>query len=167
MSEAPRGALLIPRTCGAARELSKPGGLLGPAGLVTTCSGPLGLPWWSSGLESAFQSRERGFPGQGTKIPNVTEQLSPCAATRDKPSRHSEEPTYLDEGARVLQLTPGAAKIKKETKGEKALCGPEGPSVKEGLLHPWVGASGPDTGHGLCPHGAAVSSADSPVLCSC
>ena len=29
------------------------------------------------------------IPGWGTKIPHATGQLSPCAATREKPTRHN------------------------------------------------------------------------------
>ena len=28
------------------------------------------------------------IPAQGTKIPHAVERLSPCASTREKPSRH-------------------------------------------------------------------------------
>ena len=43
-----------------------------------------GLPWWSSGKESALQCRGRGsIPGQGTKIPHAAGQLSPRATTTE------------------------------------------------------------------------------------
>ena len=43
-----------------------------------------GLPWWSSGKESALQCRGRGFnPGQRTKIPHAAGQLSPRATTAE------------------------------------------------------------------------------------
>ena len=47
-----------------------------------------GLPWWSSGKESAFQCRGRGFPGRGTKIPHVAGQLSLRSAAAE-PTRLS------------------------------------------------------------------------------
>ena len=63
----------------------------------------MGLPWWSSGQESAFQGRDVSLiPGQGTKIPHATRQLSPTcttmspnAATTEKPMHCSEEPAGL------------------------------------------------------------------------
>ena len=37
----------------------------------------IGLPWWISGKESAYQCRGHRFdPWSGTKFPHVTEQLS-------------------------------------------------------------------------------------------
>ena len=35
-------------------------------------------------------------PAQGTKIPQVTWQLSPRAATREKPDGHNEEPMHCN-----------------------------------------------------------------------
>ena len=62
-----------------------------------------GLPWWSSGKESAFQCRGCGF-GQGTKISRASGKLSPQAATT--------ELGCLNERARMPQTTeptcPGA-----------------------------------------------------------
>ena len=79
-----------------------------------------GLPWWSSGKESPSNAGDPGsIPGRGTKIPHATEQLSShatttelaclnerektrtsqlerhprAAATREKPTRHNEDPT--------------------------------------------------------------------------
>ena len=44
----------------------------------------LGLPWWSSGKESALQARDAGsILGQGTKIPHVAGQQSPRATTTE------------------------------------------------------------------------------------
>ena len=45
----------------------------------------LGLPWWSSGKESALQhvGNMGSIPGQGTKIPHATGQLSPQAITTE------------------------------------------------------------------------------------
>ena len=51
---------------------------------------PLGLPWWLSGKESAYQCRGHGFdPWYGT-IPHALEQLSPCTATMSLWSRALE-----------------------------------------------------------------------------
>ena len=35
-----------------------------------------GLPWWSSGEESALQGKEHGFDPWSGKIPHAMEQLS-------------------------------------------------------------------------------------------
>ena len=40
-----------------------------------------GLPWWSSGYESACQCQGRRFDPWSGKIPHAAEQLSPCATT--------------------------------------------------------------------------------------
>ena len=61
-----------------------------------------GLPWWSSGKESAFQCRDTGsIRGQGTKIPHVTGQLSPCATTMraamQSPRTATKDPACLSE----------------------------------------------------------------------
>ena len=79
----------------------------------------LGLPWWSSGKESAFQCRGRGFNPCGELRSHVSGQLSPCttllslhasmrepaccnyrahapwslhATAREKPALHNKEP---------------------------------------------------------------------------
>ena len=59
------------------------------------------------------------IPGQGTKIPCATGQLSPCAATtalwslhataRENPVCRNEEPTRYNERSLVLQVRPDAA----------------------------------------------------------
>ena len=50
----------------------------------------LGLPWWLSGKESAYQCRGHGFnPWYGT-IPHALEQLSSCTATMSLCSRALE-----------------------------------------------------------------------------
>ena len=41
----------------------------------------MGLPWWSSGYESACQSRGPGFSLQSVKVACTTEQLNPCTTT--------------------------------------------------------------------------------------
>ena len=41
-----------------------------------------GLPWWPSGIESAYQCRRCGFDPWSGKIPHAVEQLSPCTTTR-------------------------------------------------------------------------------------
>ena len=43
----------------------------------------LGLPWWSSGWESACQCRGRGFDPWSGKIPHTEEQLNSCATTSE------------------------------------------------------------------------------------
>ena len=65
-----------------------------------------GLPWWSSGKESACPCRGHGFYPWSGKIPQGTEQLSPCATA---PEAHAptagalprEEPLRCE--ARALQ----------------------------------------------------------------
>ena len=42
-----------------------------------------GLPWWSSGKESACQCRGCGFNPWSRKIPHAEGQLSPCTATTE------------------------------------------------------------------------------------
>ena len=48
----------------------------------------LGLPWWSSGKESAFQCRGHGFDPWSGKIPHAVEQLSPSTTTTE-PEHHN------------------------------------------------------------------------------
>ena len=43
----------------------------------------LGLPWWLSGKEPAYQCRGQGFNPWSRKIPHPTEQLSPCATNTE------------------------------------------------------------------------------------
>ena len=40
-----------------------------------------GLPWWSSGYETALQCRGYWFSPWSGKIPHAVEQLSLCATT--------------------------------------------------------------------------------------
>ena len=48
-----------------------------------------GLPWCSSGSESALQCRDVGsILGRGTKIPHAARQLSPCATVK---TQHSQK----------------------------------------------------------------------------
>ena len=42
-----------------------------------------GLPWWSSGKESASQCRGHGLDPWSKKIPYATEQLNPLAKTTE------------------------------------------------------------------------------------
>ena len=43
-----------------------------------------GLPWWSSGKELPSNAGDAGLiPGQGTKIPHTTGQLSPRTTTTE------------------------------------------------------------------------------------
>ena len=46
----------------------------------------IGLPWWHSGWESAYQCRGHGFEPWSGKIPHAAEQLSPWA-TITEPAR--------------------------------------------------------------------------------
>ena len=54
--------------------------------LVKTISS--GLPWWSSGQESACQCRGHGFDLYSWKIPFAAGQLSPCATTTQPVQRN-------------------------------------------------------------------------------
>ena len=47
----------------------------------------VGLPWWSSCWESAWQCRAHGFNPWSGKILHATRQLSLCATTTDPESR--------------------------------------------------------------------------------
>ena len=42
-----------------------------------------GLPWWSSGEESAWQCRGLGFDPCPGKMPHAKKKLSPCATTTE------------------------------------------------------------------------------------
>ena len=60
-------------------------------------------PYWDfpggPGVKNLLSNaRDMGLiPGWGNKIPHATGQLSPRAATREKPSRRKEEPACLKE----------------------------------------------------------------------
>ena len=59
--------------------------------------GFMGLPWWSSGLESTCQCRGHGFNPWSRKIPHATEQLSPHAlgpVSWNQRSHQNEKPTH-------------------------------------------------------------------------
>ena len=43
-------------------------------------NGLLGLPWWSSGKESACYCRRHGFVPWSRNIPHAVEELSPCSS---------------------------------------------------------------------------------------
>ena len=43
----------------------------------------LGLPWWCSGWESAYQCRGHGFEPWFGKTPHAAEQLSLCVTTTE------------------------------------------------------------------------------------
>ena len=43
----------------------------------------VGLPWWSTGKESASLFRGHGFDPWSGKIPHATGQRSPCAAAAE------------------------------------------------------------------------------------
>ena len=61
----------------------------------------MGLPWWSSGKESAWQCRGQGFNPWSGKIPHTSGQLSLCVTTT--------EPTHLR--VHVLQQEATAMRI--------------------------------------------------------
>ena len=62
----------------------------------------VGLPWWTSGCESTFQCRVRGFdPGQGTVIPQAWGQLSPHTMTREPTTRSLWSPHSATRGVAV------------------------------------------------------------------
>ena len=64
------------------------------------------------GWESALQCRGYdAIPGQGTKIPQATEQLSPCAATTE-PACHKKGSREMQQRPCLLQPRSGAAKKK-------------------------------------------------------
>ena len=48
-----------------------------------------GLPWWSSGWESACQCRGHGFDSWSGKNPHAMGQLNPCATTREATAMRS------------------------------------------------------------------------------
>ena len=50
------------------------------------------------------------IPGGGTKIPCATGQLSPCATTREKPTRPNRRSCMLQRRSCVPQPRPDAAK---------------------------------------------------------
>ena len=53
---------------------------------VSTRVEDLGLPWWSSGYESALQGKGHWFSPWSGKIPRLMGQLSPWAATVEQSS---------------------------------------------------------------------------------
>ena len=77
-----------------------------------------GLPWWSSGWESACQCRGHGFVPRSGKIPHAAEQLGPWATTtepaclepvlRNKRGRDGERPAHRDEEWPPLATTGGS-----------------------------------------------------------
>ena len=69
------------------------------------------LPWWSVLKNPPSNAGDAGLiPGQGTKIPYAMGQLSPRAATREKPTHHNKEPTHRNERSRTPQLRHDTAK---------------------------------------------------------
>ena len=64
----------------------------------------IGLPWWSSGWESACQSRGQGFDPWSGKIEYAKEQLSPCT-TATEPVLYSLRATTT-ESTHHKQLKP-------------------------------------------------------------
>ena len=67
----------------------------------------LGLPWWRSGWESAYQCRGHGFEPWSGKIPHAAEQLGPWATITEpaclepvlcnKRGHDNERPAHRDE----------------------------------------------------------------------
>ena len=84
-----------------------------------------GLPWWSSGWESACQCRGHGFEPWSGKIPHVTEQLGPWATVteparlepvlRNKRDRDNERPVHCDEEWPPLATTRESPRTETKT----------------------------------------------------
>ena len=55
-----------------------------------------GLPWWSSGYESACQCQGHRFDPWCGKIPHAAEQLSPCATTIEPACCHHRSSGALE-----------------------------------------------------------------------
>ena len=97
---------------------------------------PLGLPWWHSSWESAYQCRGRGFEPWSGRIPRAAKQLGLCATAAEPAvwsprawgpcstaggvitmrsprtaTKSSPRPLQLEK-ARVQQQGPNAAKNK-------------------------------------------------------
>ena len=91
-------------TCGCKGGVRK--GWIGSLGLADA-SHYMGLPWWSSGWESACQCWGHGFEPWSGKIPHAVEQLGPWATITEpahvepvlhnKRGHDSERPVHHDE----------------------------------------------------------------------
>ena len=60
-----------------------------------------GIPWWRSGLKSAWQCKGHRFKPWSRRIPHAAEQLSPCTTTTE-PALQSSRATTTE--VRVPQL---------------------------------------------------------------
>ena len=84
----------------------------------------LGLPWWHSGWESAFQCRGHGFEPWSGKIPHAAERLGPwptiAELARLEPVLHkrghdSERPAHRDEEWPPLAATRESPRTETKT----------------------------------------------------
>ena len=85
----------------------------------------VGLPWWLSGWESAWQCRGHGFEPWSGKIPHVAEQLGPWDTTTEparlepvlhnKRGRDSERPAHCDEEWPPLAATRESPRTEMKT----------------------------------------------------
>ena len=93
-----------------------------------------GLPWWSSGKESAFQCRGHGFNPWSGEIPHATEQQSPCATTTEPALQNLQVTTTEPAHPRDLMpqiLSPCAA-----TTEACELQGPRATTTEAACLEP-------------------------------
>ena len=75
----------------------------------------MGLPWWRSGWESAYQRGGHGFECWSGKIPHAAEQLSPCAITTE-PALLTHEPQLLSPCARTTEAHAPEARAPQQEK---------------------------------------------------
>ena len=85
----------------------------------------IGLPWWRSGWESAYQCREHGFEPWSGKIPHAAEQLGPWATITEpaclesvlcnRRGRDGERPTHRDEEWPPLATTGESPRTETKT----------------------------------------------------
>ena len=85
----------------------------------------LGLPWWRSGWESAYQCRGHGFEPWSGKIPHTAEQLGPWATITEparlepvllnKRGRDNERPAHRDEEWPPLAATRESPRTETKT----------------------------------------------------
>ena len=90
----------------------------------------IGLPWWSSGWESACQCRGPGFEPWSGKIPHAVEQLGPWATItepahlepvlRNGRGRDSERPAQRDEEWPPLATTREGPRTETTTPPKKS-----------------------------------------------
>ena len=85
----------------------------------------MGLPWWRSGWESAYQCRGRGFEPWSGRIPHAAEQLGPWATTaeparlepvlRNGRGRDGERPVHRNEEWPPLAATGESPRTEMKT----------------------------------------------------